>query len=121
MFVLRTRQRDVYVSGLRCLERGPGFDDGDLIAGPGIVRTLRRIQRLLVGGDRLVENLLEHVLAANLKVIFGQTGLFGEFFEFQIGSAGLGGVLRFVHLVANLAPEIGRPGDIDPCIPGTRP
>ena len=52
------------------------------------------VERLLIGFDGLVEDLLQHVLAANLEVVLGEGGLLDELLVFQVGGADLGGVFR---------------------------
>ena len=71
------------------------------------------IQRFLIRRYGLVEDLLQHILAANLEEILGQAGLLGKLLDLEIGGAHLGGVLRLMDFVADLAPEVGRPGDVD--------
>ena len=113
MLILRARQPDVGRRRPRSLESRPRFDDRNVIAGAGVVRALVGVERLLVGVHRLVQDLLQHVLPANLKVVLGQRGLLGQLLVLQIGRTHLCGVFRLMHLVANLAPQVRNPGDFE--------
>ena len=117
VLILRAQQAHVDGRRLRRFERGLGLSDGNVIAHAGVVLGLVVVERFLIGRHGFVEDLLQHVLAANLKVIFRQAGLLGEFLDLEIGRAYLGGILRFADFIADLAPEIGRPGNVDRSVP----
>ena len=54
------------------------LDHGNVVVDPGVVIALRQVERFLIGCDSIIEDLLQRILPANLKVILRQTGLFGE-------------------------------------------
>ena len=120
VFILRAQQAHIRRRRLRGFQRRLGLGNGDVIADAGVELGLGVVQRFLVRGDGLIQNLLQHILAANLEEILGQAGLFGELLGLKIGGAHLRGVLRLVDLVADLAPEIGRPRNVERRIPEAR-
>ena len=60
----------------------------------------------------VVQNRLQQILAANLKIGFGQRRLLEQALVFQIGGAHLRGSLIAPHRVAYAAEKIGRPGNV---------
>ncbi len=97
---------------LRVFERDFGLGDGLVVVDAGFVEGLGEVEGLLVGCDGLVVEILKSILTAELEVVLGQIGLLGEALVFEVGGADLGGELVLAYGVADLAPEVGLPGDV---------
>ena len=72
-----------------------------------LIQRLREFQLLLVGGNRLVENLLQHILPADFEIELRQAGLLGQALILQISRAYFRGILRLTNGISNLAPRSG--------------
>jgi hypothetical protein len=113
MFVLRASSADADGGGLRVLERVLGFDDRDLVVDAGLVAALGDVEGVLVSRDGVGVELYQGVLAAQLEEVLGERCLLGEPLVFEVGGGDLGAVLIAADLVADLAPEIGLPAQIE--------
>ena len=113
MLILRARYANIDQGSLHALQRSPRGDHGIVIVDARVIERLRQIKKLLIGGDSFLQNLFQSILPANLEIILRQAGLFRKPLDFQIGGADLRGILLLANLIANLAPEIRRPGNID--------
>ncbi len=113
MFVLCARDAQIDGRSLYTLERRSGLNDGNVVVDASVIEPLRQIESLLISGHGVVENLLQSILTADLEIVLGETNLLGQALDFEIGGADLRTVLVFAHLVADLAPEVGRPGHIN--------
>ncbi len=99
--------------GLGVLQGVLRFDDGDLVVDAGLVASAGDVERLFVGLDGGVVEILQRVLAAKLEEEEREVGLFAEALVFEIGGAELRFELRLADGVADMAPEIGLPGDVE--------
>ena len=79
----------------------------------GFNQTAREVERVFIGLDDSVVEILQGILPAQLEIIFGEIGLFREALVFEIGGADLGGVLSLVNGIADAAPEIRLPGNVE--------
>src|SRR5258708_148891 len=113
MFVLCARDAQIDGRSLYTLERRSGLNDGNVVVDASVIEPLRQIESLLISGHGVVENLLQSILTADLEIVLGETNLLRPALDFEIGGADLRTVLVFAHLVADLAPEVGRPGHIN--------
>ena len=68
VLILRPQNAQVGQRGLGRLQSGPRFHDRELIADAGVVLGLGQVQRLLIVGDGLVEELDQRVLSADLEI-----------------------------------------------------
>ena len=67
----------------------------------------------LIGLDGAVVEVLQRILPAQFEVIFGQVRLLGEPLVFEVRGADLRGVLILANGVADAAPEVRLPRDIE--------
>ena len=79
---------------------------------PVLKSTFSKIVGLLVGGHRVIEQLFQRILAAQLKIIRRQFRLCRQPGVFQIGGAGLRFGGAGFDGIANAAPQIQLPGGI---------
>ncbi len=87
VLILRSRNAGIGCGRLRAFQSGLRFDERNLIVHAIVIASLFAVDSLLVGVNGFVEQLLQRILAANLKVVFGQAGLFCEPFILKIGGA----------------------------------
>src|SRR5712664_107941 len=113
VLVLCARDAQIDGSSLCALERRSGLNDGDVVVDASVIEPLRQIESLLISDHGIIENLLQSILTADLKIVLGETGLLGQALDFKIGGADLRTVLVFAHLVADFAPEVRHPGHIN--------
>ncbi len=113
MLVDRAVAGDACAGGLRTAQGHLGLGGGLGAVDAGFDEGLGELKSLAVGFDGLVVDVLEGILPAELEVELGQAGLLGEALVFEIGGGDLGGVLVFADLVADAAPEIRLPGDVE--------
>ena len=112
MLVLGAENANVRGGGLGVLQGILRFDDGDLVGDAGLVLRFVVIEGLFVGDDRIIEDLLQGILPAELKIEHREAGLLAETFVFQIRGAQLGVEAGHPHRFGHLSPEIGFPGNI---------
>ena len=113
MLELCTRNPNVNCRRLGALQCGPGLYNRDVIIDPGVIKNLRQLKRLSVSLHKVIESLLQRILAADLKIELCQARLLRQSLQFKISRADLCRVLEFVYLVANLAKEVWSPRDIN--------
>ncbi len=77
------------------------------------VTVFGQIENLLVGGDRVIKELLLRIQGAQEKIVLGQGGLGAQPRHFQVGGEGLGAGLAGLHAAADLAPDIQFPGGVE--------
>ena len=112
VFILRSRNSDIDCRGLRALQSCLRFDNGDLVSNASVVRRPYNFQCFLVGIHCVIEDLLQCVLAVNLKEVLGKAGLFSQPLILKIGSGQLRGILAGAHRVAHFPPEVRLPRHI---------
>src|SRR5260370_22306045 len=95
MLVLGGGDCEVCGRGLDVLQRVLRLDYGDLIANSSLVLGAGVIERLLIGGNGVLENLPEGVLPAKLEKENREAGLLGEALVFPVRRTGLRLVLLF--------------------------
>ena len=90
--------------GFRVRERYLCLSDGLRAVDPGFHQSARQLERLPVGLDGAVIQILERILPAEFEVILRQGGLFRQALVFEVRGAHLGGVPEFADRVADAAP-----------------
>ncbi len=112
MLELRAGETDIDGLGLHVLQGGLRLNYRELVIDTGLVARPGEFERFLVGFHGLVQNFLQLVLPADLEKDLCEAGLFDQAFVLQVGRAELRAVLKLADRVADLAKEIGRPGDV---------
>ncbi len=101
-------------SAFFCVAEGDlGFGGSFRAVDTGFYEGAGEFERLAVGRDGFVVEVLEGILATELEVVFGEKSLLGEAFVFKVGGGDLGGVLILADGVADASPEVGLPGDVE--------
>src|SRR5580692_5191848 len=113
MFVLSAKNAEVGVLGLRRLELSLGLGDGLVGVDAGFVKRLGETQGFLVGDDRVVQQFLKSVLAANVEIIDGDFGFNHQASVFQVGGTRLRRVCICAHVISNAAEEVGCPSGVE--------
>jgi len=112
VFELGTQDANVRGGGFRVLQSILCFHHRDLIRDPGLVLRLIVIERFLIRDDRIIEDLLQGILPAELKIEHRQAGLFTQALILEICRAGLRTETRRPHLIHHFTPNIRLPGGI---------
>ena len=113
MFKYRAIRRNANPHGLSGFKCYLGLRDGFGTVDARIHARAGQLQRLLIGHDRLVIQILQLILSTQLEVESRKSGLFQKLFIFEVRSADLSSVLKFADGVADAAQQVRSPGHID--------
>src|ERR1700733_13616094 len=105
MLILRAGYAEIGRRGLGILQRVLGFKHKYLNVDSGVIERLCPLQRLRIGGYRVVQDFLQRILATDLEECNSQSRLFGKPFVLEIGGTQLSVVLLLVDGTAPLPPK----------------